>query len=58
MVFGHIHNDTSVEFWPLIRRSPLMLNAGVDINGFMPVTLEELLENNARFKAAYRDEKV
>ncbi len=58
MVFGHIHNDTSVEFWPLIRRSPLMLNTGVDINGFMPVTLEELLENNARFKAAYRDEKA
>lgn len=22
MVFGHIHNDTAMEFWPLIRRSP------------------------------------
>lgn len=53
MVFGHIHNDTSAEFWLLIRQSPLMLNAGVDINHFMPVTLDELLENNARFKAAH-----
>lgn len=26
------------------------LNAGVDINGFRPVTFEELLENNLNFK--------
>jgi hypothetical protein len=26
------------------------LNAGVDINGFRPVTFDELLENNRRFK--------
>ena len=51
MVHGHIHNDTTAEYWPLIRNNPLMLNAGVDINGFEPVTFEEMVENNERFKA-------
>ena len=53
MVFGHIHHDMNVEFWPLIQRSPFLLNAGVDINHFMPVTLDELLENNSLFKSAH-----
>ena len=35
MVFGHIHNSTAAGFWPLIRANPRMLNAGVDINGFV-----------------------
>ena len=26
------------------------MNAGVDINGFEPVTINELIENNAQFK--------
>ena len=25
-------------------------NAGVDVNGFMPVTFEELVANNAEFR--------
>lgn len=50
MVFGHIHNNTDADYWPLIRNSPLMLNAGVDINGFQPVTFEELVENNRIYK--------
>ena len=32
-----------------------MLNAGVDVNGFYPVTLDEMIQNNERFKA--RSEK-
>jgi len=46
MVYGHIHDDTRMEYWPLIEQNPLMLNAGADINGFAPVTFEEMLENN------------
>lgn len=46
MVYGHIHDDTRMEYWPLIEQNPLMLNAGADINGFVPVTFEEMLENN------------
>ncbi|WP_322181466.1 metallophosphoesterase [Neglectibacter caecimuris] len=51
MVFGHIHGNTDAEYWPLIQANSLMLNAGVDINGFAPVTFEELEANNIRHKA-------
>lgn len=50
MVYGHIHTGTHMIFWPLIEASDRMLNAGVDINDFKPATLEELTENNNRFK--------
>lgn len=50
MVYGHIHNNTDADYWPLIASRDLMLNAGVDINGFAPVTLEEMIENNRQFK--------
>ena len=51
MVYGHIHNSTAAGFWPLIRDNPHMLNAGVDVNGFLPVTLDEMIQNNEKFKA-------
>lgn len=50
MVHGHIHNDKTPDFWPLIAARDNVLNAGVDVNGFMPVTFDEMLENNRRFK--------
>lgn len=50
MIHGHIHNDTSSDFWPLVRSRERVLNAGVDINGFEPVILDELIENNRNFK--------
>ena len=53
LVFGHIHNDTNLSFWPMIRDNDHMLNAGVDINGFYPVEFRDLIENNARFKAGH-----
>ena len=52
MVHGHIHNDTKADFWPLLLVRDNVLNAGVDINGYQPVTYDELLENNRRFKNA------
>ena len=54
MVHGHIHNGTNEDFWPLIQNREFVLNAGVDINGFYPVTFEEMLENNRKFKEANR----
>ena len=51
MVFGHIHNNTDADYWPLIAHSPRMLNAGVDINNYEPVTFEEMEANNKRFKS-------
>jgi len=56
MVFGHIHNNTDADYWPLIANSDLMLNAGVDINGFAPVTFEEMEANNKQFKIASKQD--
>ena len=51
MAHGHIHANTDAEYWPLIQKNPLMLNAGVDINNFEPVTFDEMVENNTRHKS-------
>ena len=52
MVHGHIHNDTDGDYWHLIRDNPRLLNAGVDVNGYRPVTFEEMEANNAVFKVS------
>ena len=53
MVYGHIHNNTDADYWQLIAANDHMLNAGVDINAFAPVTIEEMITNNARFKQVH-----
>jgi len=50
MVHGHIHANTDADFWPLIRCRENVLNAGVDINGYRPVSFDEMVENNRHFK--------
>lgn len=50
-VYGHIHNDRPASFWPLLSTYENALNAGVDVNAFMPATLDELIANNARWRA-------
>ena len=54
MIHGHIHNRTDMTFWHLIKDNPRLLNAGVDINGFWPVTFEEMVINNECFKEGLR----
>ena len=54
MIHGHLHVDTQDLFFPLLVNNDRILNAGVEINGFAPVTLEELKENNRIFKERYR----
>lgn len=50
-IFGHIHNSANNDdYWPLIEKNPYMLNAGVDVNGFYPVTFAELKRNNEEYK--------
>lgn len=51
LIYGHIHNNTKDTYWPLLSRMDNALNAGVEINGYAPVTLEELSENNRRFRS-------
>ncbi len=48
-------DGTDIDFYPLITRRGNILNAGVDMNGFKPVTFEELLENNRAFIERYLD---
>lgn len=47
-IHGHIHDRTK-GYAPLFSMHNA-LNAGVDINGFQPVTFEELCKNNQIFK--------
>lgn len=44
------HNNTDAEYWPLIAQSKRVLNAGVDIIGFRPVTFNEMVHNNTLHK--------
>ena len=46
MIHGHIHADTDADFFPLLLYRDRILNAGVDLNNYTPVTLDELLLNN------------
>lgn len=48
-IFGHIHNDREHTFWPLLASYERALNAGVDVNGFQPVTVREMIENRKQF---------
>lgn len=50
LIHGHIHNNVQDEYWPLLTTMDRALNAGVDINNFMPVTFDELIENNRKWK--------
>ena len=48
MVHGHIHNQRN-HAYRLLRELPRVLNAGVDVNFYRPVTLDELIENNRKY---------
>lgn len=48
MIHGHIHN-TRGPGYEMLKQMPNVLNAGVDINFFKPVTLKELIRNNEMY---------
>lgn len=48
LIYGHIHNAQNDTYWPLLKTMKTALNAGVDVNGFEPVTFNELVENNRK----------
>lgn len=56
-IYGHIHNKNFDGAHDIMRRVEHALNAGCMINGYEPVTFEELIENNRRFWEQY-DEAV
>ena len=49
-IYGHIHNNKNDTYEFMSKYRPRALNAGCMINGYMPVTLNELAENNERFR--------
>ena len=49
LIYGHIHNNVK-ELYRRVLTAPNALNAGVDVNGFCPVTFEELIANNRAFQ--------
>lgn len=54
MVHGHLHQTRGPEY-DILRRLPRMLNAGVDVNFYHPVTLSQLIENNRAFYSGEHD---
>ena len=53
MIYGHIHNNFRDDYWPLIMKRSRMLNAGVEVNNYEPVTFDELVANNKKFRDDY-----
>lgn len=50
MIHGHIHDNKTDIAYEIIRKNlPKLLNCGADINGYKPVTFEELVINNKRW---------
>jgi calcineurin-like phosphoesterase family protein len=50
LIYGHIHNNTTDPYFGFLETMPQAYNAGVDVNGFKPVTLQELIHNTARYR--------
>ena len=53
MIHGHIHGNTSADYWSYLKSHERILNASVEVNNYEPVTFEELVENNRRYKASH-----
>lgn len=49
-IHGHIHANTKDVFWASLKIMDKVLNASVEINNYKPVTFDELLINNRKFK--------
>ncbi len=48
-IYGHIHNHKG-DTYEIMKNRDRALNAAVCINNYMPASLQELIENNLRFK--------
>ena len=47
LVYGHIHDSRKEPYYAFLQTVPQAYNAGVDVNGMRPSTLEELIANTA-----------
>lgn len=46
-VFGHIHNNQNDFAFNIVKSIPRIYNCGVDVNGFEPQTLDELIRSKS-----------
>ena len=58
MIHGHIHNNRDAFYFPMLRQMPNLLNAGVEINDYRPVSFEDLVRNNETFKSERTEKEV
>jgi calcineurin-like phosphoesterase family protein len=58
MIHGHIHNNRDAYYFPMIRQMPNLLNAGVEINEYHPVSFDDLAKNNEGYKSERTDKEV
>ena len=49
-LYGHVHNGRGWDGFGLVRGQGMSLNCCADVNGYMPVTFEELVRNNVRWR--------
>ena len=56
LVCGHMHARPDGYEHDMFMSVPLALNSGVDLNGFAPVTMSKLIENNDAFYGRQRSE--
>lgn len=55
-IYGHMHeNDKDGDFRRLVAQGRFALNAAVELNDYRPVTIDEMIESNARFIASLRE---
>ena len=57
LAFGHVHQITRAPYWHVLRGMERALNVCVDVNKFMPVTLDEAIENNRVWRAEHFEEQ-
>lgn len=53
-LYGHLHNETKGEEIQWLLKEKCALNACVEINHYEPCYLEELIENNNKFREAIK----
>ena len=46
---GHIHNKTTLDTYKIIKNRKNAYNVGVDVIGFEPCTLDEVIDRNIEF---------
>lgn len=56
-VFGHMHNEQVTKEYNILKNEKNALNACVEINNFEPCELEELINNNVKFRTGCNHSK-